>query len=567
MDERFDIVIIGAGHNGTTTAAYLAKCGLSVCVLEERPECGGAQENAEPMAGVQISPHAVALYGGAAPGWEQLELWKYGARMDWQAQMSAGASFGGGGGIALMCTDRVAMSSMKDLEGWLKLAGATGNPPFVKELLRATFWTPPHPSYIEANAQTIPYMQVYKEHLPEVWTPELIECTQWELMDEYMDTEPFKTFMAFLGWFAGAAAHFEGMAIPAFEAVVAALLYTTGTIPMGGQHGYYHAIFRCAVAHGAIFRTCCPVDEIIIQHGRATGVRLRDNAAWKNKTIWANKAVISATDIKQTFNKLIGPQYLDASLLQRINDLSLKGGTLYVNHFLIREPLRYRPKFKAAEQSGVCYPMDSREIYYEHAADVMGKQGNPTMPAERYPWCWAGSNKVFSPFHNQCTRPDRYVECSITAYVPPPEYHVQGPDAINKVKHEINAYMRKAFSSVIENLDDALVEHWSLTPWEQEFRNTGIIGGSWCATRQCRDQWWNKRPLPELSRYRVPGIEGLYLSHQSSAHPGGLCLMAVSYNLMHILIEDGIAEPGDWWYPSPWYIPEEGKISAIPRRK
>ena len=37
-EERYDVVIIGAGHNGTTTAAYLAKCGLSVCVLEERTE-------------------------------------------------------------------------------------------------------------------------------------------------------------------------------------------------------------------------------------------------------------------------------------------------------------------------------------------------------------------------------------------------------------------------------------------------------------------------------------------------------------------------------------------------
>jgi hypothetical protein len=33
---------------------------------------------------------------------------------------------------------------------------------------------------------------------------------------------------------------------------------------------------------------------------------------------------------------------------------------------------------------------------------------------------------------------------------------------------------------------------------------------------------------------------------------------------MHILIEDGIAEPGKWWYPSPWYIPQQGKRSAIP---
>src|SRR5512142_2617170 len=48
-EERYDVVIIGGGHNGTTTAAYLAKCGLSVCVLEERPECGGAQETVEPI--------------------------------------------------------------------------------------------------------------------------------------------------------------------------------------------------------------------------------------------------------------------------------------------------------------------------------------------------------------------------------------------------------------------------------------------------------------------------------------------------------------------------------------
>jgi beta-carotene ketolase (CrtO type) len=566
-EESYDIVIIGAGHNGTTTAAYLAKCGLSVCVLEERAECGGAQENADPIAGVHVSPHAVALYGGAAPGWEQLELWRYGLRMDWAAQKLAGEGFAGGGGFGLLCTDGVSMVGAEDLEGWLKLAGLTSNPPFVRELLRATFWSPPHPPEVEINADTIPFMQVYRERLPEVWTPEMLEWTQFDLMDEYIETEPFKTFLAFLGWWAGAAAHFEGMAIPAFEAAVAAVLYTLGTVPIGGQHGYYHALFRCAVAHGAIFRTCCPVDEIIIRHGRAVGVRLRDNAVWGNKVIWADKAVISATDIQQTFNNLIGPQYMDVGLLQRVNDLNIKGGTLYVNHFLTREPLRYRPKFKEGEQSGVCYPMDSREIYYEHAADVMGKQGNPTMSPERYPWCWAGSSKIFSAdFHSQCTRPNLYVNCSIVGYVPPPEYHIGGPDAMNKEKEKIDAYMRKAFSSVVENLDDDLVEHWSLTPWEQEFRNTGMIGGTWCTIRQCRDQWWNKRPLPELARYRVPGIDGLYLSHQSSAHPGGLCLMACGYNLMHILIEDGIAEPGDWWYPSPWYIPERGKISAVPRQ-
>ncbi len=45
------------------------------------------------------------------------------------------------------------------------------------------------------------------------------------------------------------------------------------------------------------------------------------------------------------------------------------------------------------------------------------------------------------------------------------------------------------------------------------------------------------------------------------------CLMAIPYNLMHILIEDGVAEPGDWWYAAPEYIPQEGKISADPNKK
>ena len=82
-DERYDIVIIGGGPNGMTIAAYLAKCGLRVCVLEERPECGGACETQEPIPGVRIYPHAMLMYASPAPGFEQLELHKYGFRMSW----------------------------------------------------------------------------------------------------------------------------------------------------------------------------------------------------------------------------------------------------------------------------------------------------------------------------------------------------------------------------------------------------------------------------------------------------------------------------------------------------
>ena len=587
-DERYDVVIIGAGHNGTTTAAYLAKCGLSVCVLEDRPECGGAQENAEPVAGVRICPHAVGNYAGAAPGWEQLELWKYGFRMDRNPREDSRAQMlllmqAGAGGV--MTTDGLVPSTQKDAMGWAKISGLLTDPSHVRELLRATFWCPPHPPEVELTPENIPFMQVYKQYQPDVWTRELLEMSMFDLMDEYMETEPPKVGHAYIALMSGAHGHMEGVAIPALMSVAACTtMYGaydgSPMVPRGNIHGYYHALMRCALAHGVVFRTCCPAEEIIIEHGRAVGVRLRDDAAWGEKKIWADKAVISATDIKQTFLRLIGPQHLDTGFMQRIKDLVYKGGSLYVNHFLTREPLRTRSKFQTGARTispeyekrmggnltymGGSFPHDSRELYFDHIADVLGRQGNPTVPPERVPWLFIGTSS-YDASHSQCTRPDRYINGDMVMMVPTPEYHPEGPDALNKIREQMNAYMIAALSQVAENLDsDNLVQHIVNTPYDQELRNTGMLGGSWYGLRHCRDQWWNERPLPELSRYRAP-IEGLYLSHQSSAHPGGLCLMACGYNLMHILIEDGIAQPGDWWYPSPWYIPEKGKISAIPR--
>jgi len=148
--------------------------------------------------------------------------------------------------------------------------------------------------------------------------------------------------------------------------------------------------------------------------------------------------------------------------------------------------------------------------------------------------------------------------------MPPPEYHVGGPDAANRDQDQITGEILGMLQEFAPNMTDGnIVDVFVNTPQDSEFRNAGLVGGNWYATRHCADQWWTKRPLPELCRYRTP-IDRLYLCHQTS-FPGGLCLMAIPYNLMHILIEDGIAAPGRWWYPSPWYVPEEGKISAAPR--
>jgi phytoene dehydrogenase-like protein len=564
-DERFDFVIVGGGPNGVALAAYLAKSGASVCVLEERPEAGGGCENTEPIPGVRITPHAMLMYAGPAPGFEQLELHKYGFRMDW-SPMSENLTDQKARGVAV--TGGLAPITDVDTMGWARLSGMLGSPPFIKDLLRSIFWCPPHPPEVEVTADNVPYMQVYKRHQPDVWTEELLDMTMFDLMDEYCETEPFKVMQAVVSWYSGAAGHWEGVAIPALGCNITLTIYSGVSVPRGGMHGYFHSIIRCALAHGAVVRTCCPVDEIIIEDGRAVGVRMRETATRDEKRVWASKAVISDVDVKQTFLKLIGPEHLGTSFRRKVDDISVKGGSIWVSHILTKEPLRCRPPFGSVpmgDDSGIGpYPCDSREIYFEHVADVDGRRGNPSVPPERLVWISTPTSR-FQPTDPQCTVPGRYLASPFYVYVPPPEYHAVSPDAIDRVKEETNAYMRKAFGQAIENVDDDnVVHHWANTPYESEFRNTGLIGGTWCGTRHCDDQWGENRPVPELARYRTP-IEGLYLCNQTACHPGGLCLMAIPYNLMHILIEDGLVEPGRWWYASPWYMPQQGKVSAVPR--
>ena len=171
----------------------------------------------------------------------------------------------------------------------------------------------------------------------------------------------------------------------------------------------------------------------------------------------------------------------------------------------------------------------------------------------------------FDPTDCQGSYPNGHISTAFEVNVPIPELQVEGIDTQLERKAELDEYMRQAFSVSLDGLEpENILHHWSSSGREVEFRNTGLIGGTWCGSRHCDDQWSEKRPIPELTRYRSP-IDGLYCCHQTMSHPGALCLMAIPYNLMHILIEDGVVEdPGKWWYPSPYYIPQDGKISAIP---
>ena len=95
---------------------------------------------------------------------------------------------------------------------------------------------------------------------------------------------------------------------------------------------------------------------------------------------------------------MIGPKHVDAGFMQRIKDLSLKGGALYLTSYLTREEFRFRPKYQqpAHEKpfTGMFFPSDDRELYFENVRDVLGARRNLTLPPEKGMWGIVASSLV-----------------------------------------------------------------------------------------------------------------------------------------------------------------------------
>jgi phytoene dehydrogenase-like protein len=563
-DEHFDVVVVGGGHNGTTIAAYLAKCGLSVCVLEARPECGGGQENTEPRPGFRIDPHATYLYGGAAPAFEQLELGRFGFRMVHYPSMAGIVTLDG---VAANMGSRWRPDIGDEAMARYAPGGAGGarliealDENAMRELLRALFWTPPHPAHHEVDPADLPWWQVFRKYLPEVFSERLVDMSYVEFLEEFVAWEPARVLGAFGAWYCGAHPSWDGMMLPSLGGTLL-FSYASGA-PRGGMHTYAHSIIRCAISHGARMVTNAPVEEIIVRDGRAVGVRLAEHASWPEKTIWADKAVISGTDVKQTMLHLVGKRHLDVGFTQTIEDVSLKGGSLFVMSLICRELPKYHGRDDSFPEeiypSCVVAPADSMEFFHAQTRDAYSHKRAPSELTPEHLTMMICAHDQYDP--TRC--PEGYhVLSPIYLEAPPPQYDVTGPDGINRHRDEITKAALDLLERMAPNMhSDNILEVFVNTPYDSEFRNAGMSGGNWYGARQSDDQWFGTRPTPELARYRTP-IDGLYLCSQTS-HPGGLCLMAVPYNLMHILIEDGVAEPGNWWYPSPWYVPDTTRVGA-----
>jgi len=573
LDRRseYDFVVVGGGPNGLGIAAYLAKWGFSVCMLEARNELGGGAETAEPIPGYSIDPHAVYFYGAAGPALEQLDLASHGFRMSFIPNYGGCIThdhrgfFGG---------NTFHEPSMRDPEVYVELLGVDRDTakmylefmealrPRMRDFFRSIYWTPPYDESWNIPKSESPVAKVLRECLP-MYDDAMLEWSFMEMMDMLALPDPIRAGLLVGSWGNGPHPYWKGMALPGFACTQ--LQFFSGCSPVGGMHALAHSLARCALAHGAKIHVNSPVSEIIVHDGVAKGVRVADSAALEEKTVWASMGVINGTHIKQ-FNDLVSSSHTTSSFRQRIDDLSLKGGSLFVTNMIVNE----LPEYVDAPEKfdGINYPTGmalhcTTDALMELMRDVYTFRTHPTDPDHYISWFIVHSEHDNTRVRN----PEGGHVITVNLQVPVPEDHRDGPDAVNKAKFEILDNIKSVLRHYAPNMtDDKYIATPINTPYDSEQRNMGFVGGNWMGMRQSEDEWWERKPLPELARYRTP-IKNLYLCNQTS-YPGGLCLNAVPYNLMHTLKED-YAEientTPEWWYPSPWHITdEEGAAMASP---
>ena len=322
-----------------------------------------------------------------------------------------------------------------------------------------------------------------------------------------------------------------GLSTMAMHAFLSWLVRRTGIVS-GGSRQLARGLSRVITANGGFVMTNAHVAEILVEGGRATGVRLGDG-----RTIAAHGFVASAIDVKQTLLELVDDAHLDGDLLDRIRRFRLDDSSLFGVHLVLSEPIRYH-----AERS---LPEVGAALRF-----IVGLDGTHDLVAEREAareGSLADRRLVVMTGNPSRHDPSLAREGAHTAYgwvMVPARLRDGGVGAWDAIADETADRAIDSWATATENLSSRTILHRRLTtPLELQRSFVNMVDGGINMGLLAPDQSGVNRPDRELSSYRTP-IDRLYLCG-SSSHPGGQLTGANGYNAARRIATDLGVQP--WW--------------------
>jgi len=510
MAERntYDAVVIGGGHNGLVAAAYLARAGLEVVVLERRHVLGGAAVTEEVFPGFRFSVASYVVSLLRPEIVRELELPRHGLEIlpldgtftplenDYLWRVNDH-------GRTVRELRRWSPSDAEAYEDYSRLMVEMAR--FIKPILSMA---PPDPGRFHPR-EWLPVARLGREfkNLPSEQQAvfiQLMTMSAADFLDQWFETDPLKATMSA----SGIIGTFQGIRSPGTAYVllhhymgeIDGVLRAWG-IPRGGTGAVSNSIADAARSLGVEIRTEAVVEQLLIRGDEISGVAL---ASGEEVT---GRVTLSSLDPHQTFDRLVPPGHLDSSFLEEVGRYRYRGSSGKVN--LALDGL---PEFTCLPGAGdhlrgaisVSPGIDYMELAYDDA-----KSGR----FSRRPYIDMVIPTLVDP---SMAPPGKHVMSCFVQYAP---YHLADGDEWDDARRE--AFGETVIDTIAErapNMRDLILHKQVLTPRDIE-ETFGLSEGNIFQGELSLEQLFFNRPVPGWARYRTP-LRNLWMCG-SATHPGG----------------------------------------------
>jgi phytoene dehydrogenase-like protein len=500
-------VIVGGGHNGLVCAAYLARAGRKVLVLERRERVGGAAMTEEVFPGFRFSVFSYVVSLLRPEIIRELELPRHGLHI---LPLESTLTPLPDGNYLAQWNDHdqnrreLARHSLRDAEAYdefglmlHQMARA------IKPLLRMP---PPDPAALSLGE--LFGMKRLAEHFRALGAPrfsmltKLLTMSSADFLDEWFETEALKATKSasgIIGTLLGPRS--PGTAYVLLHHYMGELdgVFRAWGFAKGGNGSVSAAIAASARAAGAEIRTSSPVSKVLLRGRRAIGVVLENGDEIRAKL------VVSNADPRRTFLGLVGEQSLPGEFVESIRRFRFRGSSAKVNLALGELPDFTCMPGRGAHLRGAVSISPSVE-YLERAYDD-AKYGE----ISRRPYMDIVIPSMLDP---EMAPPGKHVMSIFVQYAP---YHVNG-GWTDARRDALGDAVVDTLSQYAPNLKGAILHRQVVTPADIE-RVVGLTEGNIFQGELSLQQMFFLRPVPAWAKYRTP-IAGLYQCG-SGTHPGG----------------------------------------------
>lgn len=509
-NDRFDIVVAGAGHNSLVATAYLAKAGYRCLVLEGRPVLGGGVKTEElTLRGFYhdtcSAAHSFILQNPLMRDHE-LNLADYGLEYlepdpvihmpfpdgsyltEWQDRERTTAEF--------------AKFSKKDAEAYRKLGIEYDS---VKGIFEEAMFTPiGFGKPVNDRVAQLPQGKLWQRRLA---------MSQWEIIRDNFEDEHCRAFL--LG---SPFTHQPPQYPMTGRLAFAAIRRPRRFMPKGGSGVLTQALARFIEGHNGVILLNKPVERLIVENGKCAGVECLDGSSYR-----AQKAVLSTIHIKQLVDmaprNLWGEDFL-------FGVATWEGEvSAVVSHYASTEPPRFPVDGGTLSPVETCVmPSSERALRYayEYAA---GKLNNADPGLEVS--CGTAMDSTRAPAGMHTVRIIGYHLYNLK----------EGPEHWDQIKNqvadELLNYVRRFAPNLTAN---KLLARFVESPLDLERMNPHNWHGSYHAGGMEPSQAGAMRPMPGWAQHRMP-IPGLYQTG-ATTFPGGSVTGAPGRNAATVMLKD-----------------------------